>query len=977
MFFALYSFLLTVLAQEPAPPPIDPEELRNWWTAAGELRMGESAYRVESLHFEEGVCAVDFEGGIMIPVYTGKAPVSERMVGFLYVGDGTLSVRFPERADAWSFANHMYRRAHINRDSLLPIALQQQPYTVKIDQGLLLSADPTIPKMIYNLNPIGGGLYFEENEEGEVDATYVVTEDRGKFGAQFTATNLLADRADYLERLGIDPRAMIRQDRLMHETLQFPGYHLRSLADFRTKQRFHVAAQEGTVLDSMAYDKWMTCFRDGRDESDTGFRSIAFSHGFDSDKRRHFQRFSGQRFPLDDNGEPIRPSLTMEAVFADSTVEFTPVRGASDQRISVESTLTLKAKGAPLQYVAMQLPTDGARSGSWELEVLELEDGRMLSWAGLNADLRYGGLFSQRQGQQNNQLSNQSLMPNTANQNNMSTTNAQDLGSQSDAGGGSSSGISEAGGGGIASAQTIEREDPFAATQLPITDQAAAEQEMDVHIESGFTYKILALLPEPVPAGETIKIKLKWSADLPFANLRRSETSEGVNVRSSGTTTGLRRYLPELLPSPGGTKWNFQTKIGAPARYSMFRSQSIVASGDTQRGWQDEGLWNWLEVSGTSSIAPAVGVGRWKGYMEPQAKGMPGVRVNMFPKDLTKAKQFPAEVRRVISFMERFLPSYPAREVEVVQDKSLTVVQSRYMDRINPLPGLVKLQNFSVTEVGRTGQTREENPHFAQEQIATQLAAQYWGQLLSPNSARDRWMSFAIPDAYANFYLRGVYGVEEYNKKMEALKKRIENPRTFLDSWKAADAKKRAYSQSGSTPYTDVPARPRQDYGFYVFAEMLRLRIGNQAFFQALDSVAENFRNKRVTTERVQQTLEAVSKQDLSEFFDFWIHGGMIPRLTVYTRLDKTEEGVDLFGCIESDLPFGIFDVPLRIKESEKSTDAIIKIIHGHGSFRVPHVDPKVRVELDPLGLLLSFERLQKSVDGATSCAKDPLHNHD
>ena len=118
--FSIYSFFLLCSffssfgrSQEPTPPPIDPEELRNWWFAAGELRMGETAYRVEDLKFEEGVCSVELNGGVMIPVFTGKAPVSERMVGFLYVGDGALSVRFPERADAWSFANHMARRAGV------------------------------------------------------------------------------------------------------------------------------------------------------------------------------------------------------------------------------------------------------------------------------------------------------------------------------------------------------------------------------------------------------------------------------------------------------------------------------------------------------------------------------------------------------------------------------------------------------------------------------------------------------------------------------------------------------------------------------------------------------------------------------------------------------------------------------------------------------------------------------------------------
>ena len=142
---SLFFFVFSGHAQEPKPPPIDPEELRRWWKAAGELRMGDSAYRVEDLDFSEGVCSLNMKGGIMIPVYTGIAPVSERMVGFLYVGDGELSVSFPERSDAWSFSNHMFKRAGLSYEELLPVAMQQKSYTVSVDRGMILSADPAVP----------------------------------------------------------------------------------------------------------------------------------------------------------------------------------------------------------------------------------------------------------------------------------------------------------------------------------------------------------------------------------------------------------------------------------------------------------------------------------------------------------------------------------------------------------------------------------------------------------------------------------------------------------------------------------------------------------------------------------------------------------------------------------------------------------------------------------------------------------------
>ena len=59
----------------------------------------------------------------------------------------------------------------------------------------------------------------------------------------------------------------------------------------------------------MDYDKWMSCYRDGRDEAGLGYRAIAFSHGQDLDKRQHFQRFSGLPFMGTTEDDMVRPSF--------------------------------------------------------------------------------------------------------------------------------------------------------------------------------------------------------------------------------------------------------------------------------------------------------------------------------------------------------------------------------------------------------------------------------------------------------------------------------------------------------------------------------------------------------------------------------------------------------------------------------------------------------------------------------------------
>ena len=108
--FLLLASLLVASQPAEAEVPTYQEALSTYWQAAGRMWMGSNAYRAEGTRFRDGVCEVELKDGILIPVYSGTPPVSERLVGVVWVGDGRLRMEFPERADAWRFANHMVIR---------------------------------------------------------------------------------------------------------------------------------------------------------------------------------------------------------------------------------------------------------------------------------------------------------------------------------------------------------------------------------------------------------------------------------------------------------------------------------------------------------------------------------------------------------------------------------------------------------------------------------------------------------------------------------------------------------------------------------------------------------------------------------------------------------------------------------------------------------------------------------------------------
>ncbi|MAA79007.1 MAG: hypothetical protein CL916_07075 [Deltaproteobacteria bacterium] len=948
----LISFMTLALANE-LTPPTDPEELQTWWKDAGGLYIGETSYRVQETKFSEGLCAFGLKGGVLTPVFMGTGTVQERMVGFVYSGSGSLSVRFPQRADAWSFSNHMGKQANLPRNELLPVALQKKAYRVEIDRGLFLSANPAIQNLRNDLEPIGKGKIYSYNEAGVVEASLVTNSDELTRLEKIDMNTMLQERSKNLKNIGINIRSMIRQDRLFQDHLGIERKYMRSIADFRTTQRFHVAGQEGSVIDSMAYDKWLSCFQDRRDELNIGYQSMVFSQGIDADKRYHFQRFSG--IPLTKKNAQNSP-LGLKSVYANSTIHITPIRGGADQKLQVDSLLTFESNQEKVQHLVLELPTKRARAGTWEIEALELEDGSLLSWAGLNANLDRRKFSASRFGKQKSIQNNKDLERLKANEQLTTNSSMNQPPSTSDS-------ASESSSQEIGDAETIQAADPFAATQLSMTEQDTAAQERDVFQESGFTYKIIVILPQEVQKGESITIRLRWSAHFPYANMRTAETSQGVVVRSAGSSTGLLQYLPTTIPSSGGSLWKFYTKIATEKKYS--RKQKIVASGKTQKMWEDQ-TWNWISVDGKKSSSPSIGLGKWKRYEEKSSQSMPSISVNVFSKNAFKRKQFPSEIRRIISFMQKFLPSFPQNELDLHEEQSDT------LRREQAKPGIITLRSMAITAVGQSGKKRAGNKFITQEQIAEQIAGQYWGQKIFPKTSREIWLMDSLPNAYANFYLRAVHGVEEYTTKMETLRDSLEKPKGNTDSWKVADSKSRPYSLTGSTRLTDIPLHVRQNYGFYIFAEMLRLRIGNQAFFAAMENIIKMRKNDFLTTEEVQKNLELSSKQKLSDFFDYWIHGGYIPSLTVTTRVDTIEGKSVMFGCITSDLPYGLFDVPIRITLPNKSIDTFIKMNHGFGSFTIPNANSKTKIEIDPLGLILAYNRTYKTTTQKTTCSKDP-----
>jgi len=940
-------FSLSLLSLTLAAPPTTQSDLESWWLAAGQLTLGDTVYRVgdEPVVLADSVCEFTLSAGAMIPVYSGVAPVSERMVGLVWLGEGASEVSFNDRGDVLAFANHMVLNADAAPDDFRGL-LDGDPLTSSVDRGLVLSADPALLALFEGLEPIGGGAMISDGEGG-TDETYIVTESDGEDRLRRQATNLLVNRLNELRRSGMDPRVMLRQDRLLGEELGHDGAVLRVLADFRTDRNFRVAGLEDT-LSSDRYDRWLTCSRDGMDTGNTGYRAMAFAHGTDLDQRRHFMRISGER--IAPAGTPERPAFS--PVSADISVDITPRLRGLEQEGVVTTQLTLRASGGPVQYAALDMPVGTAMLGSWSLDALTTPDGQALPWVGLSA-----GVAS---------ITGETLSSDVQEAANETTIAAGTSGTLS------SGGISISGTQGSGGVTTPAINSSTLA--LSANGESTAFSETIAFNTTPYRYQVMVLLPEPVPDGEVVTLNLTWSARWKFANFAVSERfyatdPEQASVprslyRPLGATTSAQPLLPGLMPAAGAGTWDFTAALTTPQ--PLLASRTAVLSGQTTARTTDADTGALtITTQGESSAGPAFALGRWIERQDPAAEGMPAVGVALAPKQNKALPTVSPEVRRVVTYLEGRLPDFPREELEVYQDLEVPPLVALQQDYLPAHDGLIGLRTVSSPTVTSGGMVRALRPHEARVQVARQVAAQYWGQQIVAASSRDQWLIDALAGSYAAFYLRSSAGVEAYQEHMEAIRSRLESPREYSAAigapavWKRTDAS-RLLSPTAAPDHTDIPAGIRADYGTYVLAAMLRPRLGDDVFFAALDRFAAASAGKAVTTEDLQTAFELTAGQDLSAFFETWVHSGAIPSLALTYRI---EDSGAIRGCIDSSVALGTLDTQLWIEDDSGIVEAMVQVIDGTGRFEVTPRAGAVTVSLDPEAITLARRRVVRAED--------------
>jgi peptidase M1-like protein len=210
--------------------------------------------------------------------------------------------------------------------------------------------------------------------------------------------------------------------------------------------------------------------------------------------------------------------------------------------------------------------------------------------------------------------------------------------------------------------------------------------------------------------------------------------------------------------------------------------------------------------------------------------------------------------------------------------------------------------------------------------IAHEVAHQWWGQAIGWRNYHEQWISEGFAQYFAALYAQHLRGDDAFNGVMRQLRR-----------W--------GMDQSDQGPiYLGYRLGHIRNEGRVFRAlvynkgaavlHMLRLLVGDDAFFGGLRRFYRQNRFKKAGTEDFRAAMEAASGVSLERFFERWIYGATLPRL----KFSYTVEGTEVALRVEQ-LGEEIFDVPLVVAlqyADRKPVEVVIPVTERTVEKRVP-----------------------------------------
>jgi hypothetical protein len=200
--------------------------------------------------------------------------------------------------------------------------------------------------------------------------------------------------------------------------------------------------------------------------------------------------------------------------------------------------------------------------------------------------------------------------------------------------------------------------------------------------------------------------------------------------------------------------------------------------------------------------------------------------------------------------------------------------------------------------------------------LAHELAHQWWGQAIGWKNYHEQWLSEGFSQYFAAMYAQKTRGDRVFGDMLRQFRR-----------WSLAESDQGPVYLGYRLGHIKSDLRVFRALVYNKGAavlHMLRRLLGDQTFFAGLRLFYEDRRYQKAGTDDFERAMEAASGRVLDRFFERWIYGAAIPRVTY--RATIAEGQVSLRFEQQSD---GVYDIPVTVTfmhPNGVTTDVIITL---------------------------------------------------
>ena len=217
--------------------------------------------------------------------------------------------------------------------------------------------------------------------------------------------------------------------------------------------------------------------------------------------------------------------------------------------------------------------------------------------------------------------------------------------------------------------------------------------------------------------------------------------------------------------------------------------------------------------------------------------------------------------------------------------------------------------------------------------LAHELAHQWWGQAVGWRNYHEQWLSEGFSQYFAALYAEHRHGDEVFGECSGSCESRAIDR---SDQGPVYLGYRLGHIRNQPTVFRALV----YNKGAAVL-HMLRRLVGDDAFFRGLRRFYVGARFTKVGTEDFRAAMEAETGRPLERFFERWIYGAALPRITFTSQVEGGADGQVVVLRFEQE--GDIFDIPVAVTlqyADRRVQNVLVPVTDRTAEMRVPLSGP-------------------------------------